>query len=132
MTSKQEIIDAMNREHEGTPPPALFSQTATFGQMDACGARWPEANFDAEKMMVLALQPSEMFGFATARIPFDITAEAERLGCDVDRDAAKCADREPIAERFVLDAIPEFEARYLKVTSLDGTLIDNRRAVIDY
>ena len=48
------------------------------------------------------------------------------------RDAAKCADREPIAERFVLDAIPEFEARYLKVTSLDGTLIDNRRAVIDY
>ncbi|MBR7006531.1 MAG: hypothetical protein IKH98_06540 [Candidatus Methanomethylophilaceae archaeon] len=87
MTSKQEIIDAMNREHEGTPPPALFSQTATFGQMDACGAGWPEANFDAEKMAELALQASRMFGFATVRIPFDITAEAERLGCTIDRDA---------------------------------------------
>jgi len=48
------------------------------------------------------------------------------------RDAAKCADREAIAERFVLDAVPEFESRYLKVTSLDGTLIDNRRNIIDY
>ena len=48
------------------------------------------------------------------------------------RDAAKCEDRAAIAERFVLDAGPEFEARYLKVTSLDGTLIDHRRAIIDY
>ena len=48
------------------------------------------------------------------------------------RDAAKCADREAIAERFVLDAIPEFEARYLRVTSLDGTLIERRRSIIDY
>ena len=87
MTSKQEIVDAMNGEHEGAPPPALFSQTATFGQMAACGAGWPEANFDAEKMAELALQPSRMFGFATVRIPFDITAEAERLGCTVDCDA---------------------------------------------
>ncbi len=48
------------------------------------------------------------------------------------RDAALCAEREAIAERFVLDSIPEFEARYLKVTSLDGLLIDNRRDIIDY
>ena len=48
------------------------------------------------------------------------------------RDAAKCEDRAAIAERFVLDAVPEFEARYMKVTSLDGTLIDHRRAIIDY
>ena len=48
------------------------------------------------------------------------------------RDAAKCADREAIAERFVLDAVPEFEARFLRVTSLDGTLIERRRDVIDY
>ena len=48
------------------------------------------------------------------------------------RDAAKCADREAIAERFVLDAVPEFEARYLRVTSLDSTLIERRRDIIDY
>ena len=48
------------------------------------------------------------------------------------RDAAKCADREAIAERFVLDAVPEFEARFMRVTSLDGTLIERRRDIIDY
>jgi len=48
------------------------------------------------------------------------------------RDAAKCADREAIAERFVLDAVPEFEARYMRVTSLDSTLIERRRDIIDY
>ncbi len=48
------------------------------------------------------------------------------------RDAAKCADREAIAERFVLDAIPEFESRFMRVTSLDSTLIERRRDIIDY
>ena len=83
MNTKQEIIDAMNRENDGTAPPALFTQTGTVGQMEACGAYWPDAFHDIDKMIELALQPSRQFGFATARIPYDITSEAERLGCIV-------------------------------------------------
>ncbi|MBR4244717.1 MAG: hypothetical protein IKQ14_04930 [Candidatus Methanomethylophilaceae archaeon] len=83
MDSKQEIIDAMNGENEGQAPPALFSQTGTVELMKSCGACWPDANFSEESMIKLALQPSKLFGFATARIPFDLTSEAERLGCYV-------------------------------------------------
>jgi len=83
MNTKQEIVDAMNGEHEGPAPPALFTQTGTVEMMESCGAYWPEANFNIDAMVRLALQPSELYGFSTARIPFDITAEAERLGCEI-------------------------------------------------
>lgn len=48
------------------------------------------------------------------------------------RDAMKCEAREAIAERFVLDSIPEFEKRFMRVVSGDVTLIDNNRDIIDY
>jgi hypothetical protein len=48
------------------------------------------------------------------------------------RDGAICADRAPIAERFVLDAVAEFERRYINVCSGDTKLIANHRDIIDY
>ena len=48
------------------------------------------------------------------------------------RDAMKCEERAAIAERWVLDAIPEFEKRFMRVMSGDVTLIDNNRDIIDY
>jgi [methyl-Co(III) methanol-specific corrinoid protein]:coenzyme M methyltransferase len=83
MNTKQEILDSLDGCLDGSPPPAIFTQTGTVGQMKACGRYWPEANFEIDALMELALQPSRMFGFATARIPYDITAEAERLGADI-------------------------------------------------
>ncbi len=82
VNSKDEIVAAMNGEGDAHPP-AIFSQSGTVSMMDACGCCWPDANFDIDKMVRLALQPSELFGFATARVPFDLTAEAERLGCEI-------------------------------------------------
>lgn len=83
MNPKDEIVEVFEGRHEGASPPAILTQTGTVGMMEASGSHWPEANFDAEKMVRLALQPSRSFGLGTARIPFDITAEAQTLGCDV-------------------------------------------------
>ncbi|MBQ3736155.1 MAG: hypothetical protein II855_04390, partial [Candidatus Methanomethylophilaceae archaeon] len=84
MNTKDEILDALDGRFKGDlPPPAILTQTGTVQMMDACGTYWPDAHFDTDKMVRLALQPSELFGFATARVPFDITAEAESLGCVV-------------------------------------------------
>lgn len=84
MNTKQEIVDVFDgMPGDGCPPPAVFTQTGTVGQMDACGAGWPEANFDPDRMVDLALQFSSMFGFATARVPFDLTSEAQTLGADI-------------------------------------------------
>jgi [methyl-Co(III) methanol-specific corrinoid protein]:coenzyme M methyltransferase len=85
MNTKDEIVAAMNGENVDSPPPALFSQTGTISMMESSGARWPEANYNEDLMIELALQPSKQFGFATIRIPFDITAEAEAIGCTIDR-----------------------------------------------
>ncbi len=48
------------------------------------------------------------------------------------RDAALCADRAPIAERYILDGMLELKQRSLRVTSGDGVLITNNRDIIDY
>lgn len=84
MNTKQEIVDVFDGQPSSDcPPPAVFTQTGTSGQMMACGASWPEANFDADKMGALALQLSRQFGFATARVPYCLTVEAERLGATI-------------------------------------------------
>jgi hypothetical protein len=48
------------------------------------------------------------------------------------RDAQRSPAREPFAERYILDAIPEFEKSYMIVTSGDFTVIDKHRDIIEY
>ncbi len=83
MNTRDEVIEALKGNRGDTAPPAIFTQTGTVGQMDDCGASWPDANYDLDKMVRLALQPHQMFGFATAKVPFDITVESGRLGAEV-------------------------------------------------
>lgn len=64
-------------------PAVCFTQTATVEQMEACGAYWPEAHEDAEKMATLAEAGHTVVGFEAVRVPFDITAEAELFGCQI-------------------------------------------------
>jgi [methyl-Co(III) methylamine-specific corrinoid protein]:coenzyme M methyltransferase len=64
-------------------PAVCFTQTATVEQMEACGAYWPEAHADAEKMATLAEAAHTVVGFEAVRVPFDITAEAEFFGCGI-------------------------------------------------
>ncbi len=87
MTGRDEIVDAIEGSHDGDSPPAVFTQTGTYEQMEACGRFWPEANWDPAAMAELALQLSRRYGFSTARVPFSITTEAETLGCGVDPGA---------------------------------------------
>lgn len=83
MNSKDEIVRMFDGDKGDTRPPAIFTQTGTVGQMNSCGSHWPEANFDAEKMAELALQTNRMFGFATVRVPFCITVDADAFGCGI-------------------------------------------------
>ena len=48
------------------------------------------------------------------------------------RDASKDHSREALAEKFVLDAESDFEARYIRVMSGDTTTIDRHSEIIDY
>ena len=55
MNTRQEIVDVFDgRPSSDCPPPAVFTQTGTVDQMRSCGAGWPEANFDIDRMVGLS------------------------------------------------------------------------------
>lgn len=91
MTPRDRVIAAMNKEKLDRPPVAIFTQSATLGQMDKVGAAWPEAHKNAELMAKLAAAQADVFGFEAVRASFCLTAEAERLGCKVQVDKKDAA-----------------------------------------
>jgi [methyl-Co(III) methylamine-specific corrinoid protein]:coenzyme M methyltransferase len=87
-------------------PAVSFTQTATVEQMDACGAAWPEANEDAQKMATLAEAGHTLVGFEAVRVPFDITAEAEFFGCTI---KAGTKEQQPSVVGHVVKDISDIE-----------------------
>ncbi len=91
MTPRDRVIAAMNKEKLDRPAVAIFTQSATLGQMDKVGAAWPEAHKNAELMAKLAAAQADLFGYEAVRASFCLTAEAERLGCKVQVDKKDAA-----------------------------------------
>lgn len=82
-TPKERLYRALRKQPVDRMPAVCFTQTGTVEQMEACGAYWPEAHGDAEKMATLAEAAHTVVGFEAVRVPFDITAEAELFGCGI-------------------------------------------------
>ena len=98
MTPRDRVLAAMKQEPLDRPPVAIFTQSATLGQMDKVGAAWPEAHKSAELMAKLGSAQADVFGYECVRAPFCLTAEAERLGCKVSiekRDASPMIKQHP-------------------------------------
>ena len=111
MNTRDEIIDALKGDRGDMAPPAIFTQTGTVAQMDNCGCSWPEANFDAAQMAELSIQPSRMFGFATAKVPFCITVESSRFGADLnpgEKNAQPSVAGSPFFSDVEIPDVPEF------------------------
>ncbi len=83
MTPRERVLEALSRNTPDIPPVAILTQSATVGMMDRTGSSWPEAHTDPESMARLGCAQAELFEFESVRVPFDITAEAERLGCGI-------------------------------------------------
>jgi [methyl-Co(III) methanol-specific corrinoid protein]:coenzyme M methyltransferase len=74
----------MRQEKVDRTPVAVFTQSATIGQMEALGVFWPEAHSNPKAMAKLGAGQADVLGFEAVRAPFCLTAEAEGLGCVVD------------------------------------------------
>jgi methylthiol:coenzyme M methyltransferase len=74
------------------PPANPLAQTTTE-LMKICNASWPEAHFNSKMMADLAAAPYEICGVEAARPQFDISLEAEVLGCKLDWNKP---DRPPV------------------------------------
>ena len=98
MTPKERVLAAMKQESLDRPPVAIFTQSATLGQMEKTGAAWPEAHKNAELMAKLGAAQADIFGYECCRAPFCLTAESERLGATVQvekKDAAPMIKAHP-------------------------------------
>ncbi len=105
------VLAALAGERVRPVPVGAVTQSATFAQMEAAGARWPEAHADARKMSDLAAAAHEMLGFDLVRVPFDQTVEAELLGAEIDRggEGANCSVRShPLEPGRVPESLPDF------------------------
>ena len=91
MTPRERVQAAMNKENLDRPPVAIFTQSATLGQMDALGAAWPEAHKNPDLMATLAAGTIECFDMEGARTAFCLTAESERFGLTVAVDKKDAA-----------------------------------------
>jgi len=81
MTCRERVLAAMKKEKLGRPPVAVFTTCDTIDMMNCCGAAWPEAHSDPEKMARLGCAQADYFGLESVRAGFCLTEEAERLGC---------------------------------------------------
>lgn len=67
------------------------------------GWRYGELHADAEKMIVAAASTWRLFGFESAVVPFDLTVEAEALGCAVDLYIESVGTTHPAVTRRLAD-----------------------------
>jgi len=84
MTPRERVLAAMRREKVDRTPVAVYTQSATIGQMEKLGVFWPEAHSNPKAMAKLGAGQADILGFEAVRAPFCLTAEAESLGCVVD------------------------------------------------
>ncbi len=121
LTPRDRVLDALKGKKHDRPPVAVFTQSATMGQMDRLGVAWPEAHYDIDKMVTLGGGQAKIFGFEAVRAPFCLTVEAESLGMTVDKGRK---DRTPMVKGH--SAAMEDEPALIDV----GTFLKSGRAAI--
>ncbi|WP_342303768.1 methylcobamide:CoM methyltransferase MtbA [Methanolobus sp. ZRKC5] len=116
-TPKKRLARALTGQPVDRMPAVSVTQTGTVEQMEACGAFWPEANSDAQKMATLAEAGHTVVGFEAVRVPFDITAEAEFFGCEI-KDGTQ--EQQPSVVGHVVSNIED-------IAKLEGYNLDHGR-----
>ncbi|MDD4330973.1 MAG: MtaA/CmuA family methyltransferase [Methanosarcinaceae archaeon] len=129
-TPKERLYRALRKQPVDRMPAVCFTQTGTVEQMEACGAFWPEAHEDAQKMATLAEAGHTVVGFEAIRLPFDITAEAELFGCGI---KAGTREQQPSVIKHSVSNMEDLEK--IKDYSLDegrvATIIEAVKIVAD-
>ncbi|WP_400246271.1 MtaA/CmuA family methyltransferase [Methanomethylophilus alvi] len=93
MTPTRRALAAVLGGRTDYVPPANPLARTTKDLMEFCGATWPKAHRDPVMMADLAAAPYEVCGIEAARPQFDISLEAEVLGCRLDWNKP---DRPPV------------------------------------
>ncbi|MDO5851237.1 MAG: methylcobamide:CoM methyltransferase MtaA [Methanobacteriaceae archaeon] len=83
MNFKDNLKAALNGEEVEKVPAISATQLGIVDAMAGSNTTWPKAHEDAEQMAALGAALYEQAGLECARVPFDLTIEAEAMGCSV-------------------------------------------------
>ena len=100
MTPTRRALAAVLGGRTDYVPPANPLAQTTVDMMEFAKASWPKAHRDAKMMADLAAAPWETVGIEAARPQFDISLEAEVLGCKLDWNKP---DRPPVTGPAYID-----------------------------
>lgn len=81
MNQKERLLKILGQKPVDRPAAAVPTQPAITEVMVKSGYSWPKALREAEAMAGLAWACHEIGGIENVRVPFDITVEAEAIGC---------------------------------------------------
>jgi [methyl-Co(III) methanol-specific corrinoid protein]:coenzyme M methyltransferase len=84
MDARERFFNALTGKPKDRTPLTCVTQLALVESMEAFNAKWPEAHKDPEKMATLGVSLYKLVGLEVARIPFDLTVQADALGATVD------------------------------------------------
>lgn len=82
MNQKERLLNVLQLKPVDRAPAAIPTQNAIVEIMDKGGYKWPAAQKKARDMAGLAWACHEIGGIESVRVPFDITIEAEAMGCE--------------------------------------------------
>lgn len=117
MNAKERVMAVLNHEKPDRMPCFGANCMATYDQMEAVQAFWPEGHENGETMAKIALAAHSVVGFDAVRVPFCQTFEAHALGCKIKPGKAPGGlegipgiDHPP---PFKIDDTPEFPDDFL-------------------
>jgi len=102
LTPKERLTAVLSRKKADRAPvicPGGMMNAAVMDVMNKTGHRLPEAHTDGALMAELAGDVYEQTGFENLGVPFDVTAEAEAMGSEVDYGSFTCEPK-VAKERF--------------------------------
>ena len=96
---------ALNGEEVEKVPAISATAAAVEEAFPGAEVSWPSAHQDAQEMARLGISLHKQAGLECARVPFDLTAEAEAFGCTVDlggiyRNSQKRIPRSTCSSRY--------------------------------
>ncbi len=106
MNPKERFINALLGKPKDYTPPTCITQVGIVEAMEAIGIRWPEAHRDPQMMATLGVSLYKLAGLETARVPFDLTIQAEVLGAAVDLGKI---DRQPMIKEHPITSVDQLE-----------------------
>jgi len=111
MNPKERVLSVLSDQTPDKTPVTCFTQVGIVEAMEKLNCPWPESHSDPVKMAKLGASLYELAGLEAARIPFDLTTEAEAIGCEINIgkvDRQPAVTKEAFASLSEVNITPEY------------------------